>query len=170
MPRQKKSRKVGQIGTPKTTTNVRKPTEKRIKKPKGKPAGTRNSEVIISKDSGKLHVSKDPRHGSKKPIQLVEVKSAPKAAPKAKIRSFSPAQELAELEQDVKLSILLEKEETGTKITREEQQYMNEKLARHKVLCELLGLTDDENEKTNNENSSNLYNDLDAFNIDDFKD
>ncbi|MEP1554225.1 MAG: Der GTPase-activating protein YihI [Paraglaciecola sp.] len=170
MPRQKKSRKVGKIGTTKTSSNVRKPTEKRLKKPKGKPAGSRNSESITTVGIGSSNISKDPRHGSKKPIELVVVKSTTKAATKTKIRHFSPAQELAELEQDMTLSMLLEKEDAGGKITREERHYMDIKLARHKELCEILGLSDATEELDNTTSSSSMYDGLDALNIDDFKD
>ncbi|MEP0355530.1 Der GTPase-activating protein YihI [Paraglaciecola sp.] len=170
MPRQKKSRKVGKIGTPKTSSNVRKPTEKRLRKAKGKPAGSRNSESIIAVDSGSSIKSKDPRHGSKKPIELVVVKNAANVVKKSKIRHFSPAQELAELEQDVTFSALLEKEEVGGKISREEQQYMDTKLARHKELCEMLGLSEEPEEIESTNSLSNMYSDLDALNIDDFKD
>lgn len=169
MPRQKKSRKVGKIGTTKTSSNVRKSAEKRLKKPKGKPAGSRNSESINAVENGSPNKSKDPRHGSKKPIELVVVKSATKAATKTKIRHFSPTQELAEIEQDITLSALLEKEDAGGKISREEQHFMDTKLARHKELCEMLGLSDEPEESDNTDSSSSMYDGLDALNIDDFK-
>ena len=93
MARQKKSRKVGKIGVAKTPSNVRKPTEKRVKKHLGKPAGSRNNEALTD-NQGPKKVNKDPRHGSKKPVSLIVETKEQKSASK-KIKYFSPTQELA---------------------------------------------------------------------------
>ena len=169
MARQKKSRKVGKIGITKTPSNVRKPTEKRVKKHLGKPAGTRNNEALTVKQDPKK-LNKDPRHGSKKPVSLfVETKEQKSAAKKVKF--FSPPQELEAIEQDTRLAALLDKIDLGKKITREDQHYVDQTLARHKVLCDMLGLKDEpEKPKESSEQQTDLYSQFEAINIDDFKD
>jgi hypothetical protein len=168
MARLKKSRKVGKIGIPKTSSNVRKPTEKRAKKHLGKPAGSRNSEMLTVKQDAKK-INKDPRHGSKKPVSLfAEVKEQKTAS---KVKYFSPAQELAAIEQEPRLATLLDKIEIGKNISREEQHYVDQTLARHKILCDLLGLTEQSNKPDkSSEQQTDLYSQFEAIDIDDFKD
>lgn len=169
MARQKKSRKVGKIGISKTPSNVRKPTEKRVKKHLGKPAGSRNNEALTD-IQGPKKVNKDPRHGSKKPVSLIADTKEQKSGPK-KIKYFSPTQELAAIEQDPRLATLLDKIDLGKKITREDQQYVDQTLARHKILCDLLGLTDEvEKPKESSEQQTDLYSQFEAIDINDFKD
>ena len=169
MARQKKSRKVGKIGISKTPSNVRKPTEKRVKKHLGKPAGSRNNEALTD-NQGSKKVNIDPRHGSKKPVSLIAETKDPKSLPK-KIKYFSPTQELAAIEQDPRLATLLDKVDIGKKISREDQQYVDQTLARHKALCELLGLTDEaEKPKESSEQQSDHYSQFEAIDINDFKD
>lgn len=169
MARQKKSRKVGKIGISKTQSNVRKPTEKRVRKHLGKPAGSRNNETMTDSQSPKK-VIKDPRHGSKKPVSLIAEPQSQKTISK-KVKYFSPTQELAAIEQDSRLGALMDKIDLGKNISREDQQYVEQTLARHKVLCDLLGLTD-ETEQTNElpEQQSDLYSQFEAIDINDFKD
>jgi ribosome assembly protein YihI (activator of Der GTPase) len=169
MARQKKSRKVGKIGISKTPSNVRKPTEKRVKKHLGKPAGSRNNEALtVDQDSNKIN--KDPRHGSKKPVSLIAETKAQKSASKT-VKYFSPTQELAAIEQDPRLATLLDKIDLGKKIAREEQHYVNQTLARHKVLCEMLGLTEEpEKSIKSSEQQTDLYSQFESININDFKD
>ena len=169
MARQKKSRKVGKIGISKTPSNVRKPTEKRVKKHLGKPAGSRNNEALtVQQDSKK--VNKDPRHGSKKPVSLIANTKDQKTALN-KVKYFSPTQELAAIEQDRRLTTLLDKIDLGKKVSREEQHYVDQTLARHKVLCDMLGLTDDpEKQEESPEQQTDLYSQFEAININDFKD
>ena len=169
MARLKKSRKVGKIGISKTPSNVRKPTEKRTKKHLGKPAGSRNNEALtVNQDSKK--VNKDPRHGSKKPVSLFAETKEQKTVAK-QVKYFSPTQELASIEQDPRLASLLDNIDLGKKIAREDQHYVDLTLARHKVLCDLLGLTDkfDETVKLT-EQQIDPYLEFEDINIDDFKD
>jgi ribosome assembly protein YihI (activator of Der GTPase) len=169
MARQKKSRKVGKIGISKTPSNVRKPTEKRVKKHLGKPAGTRNNEALTVKQDPKK-VNKDPRHGSKKPVSLIAVAKEQKSSPK-KVKYFSPAQELDALEQDPRLATLLDKIDLGKKVSREDQHYVDQTLARHKVLCDILGLSDEpEKQKEIVQEQTDLYSQFEAIDINDFKD
>jgi ribosome assembly protein YihI (activator of Der GTPase) len=169
MARQKKSRKVGKIGISKTPSNVRKPTEQRVKKHLGKPAGSRNNETLtINQDLKK--VNKDPRHGSKKPVSLFVETKEQKLASK-KVKFFSPTQELAAIEQDPRLASLLDKIDLGKKITKEEQHFVDQTLARHKILCDMLGLTNEpEKPKEQSEQQTDLYSQFEAIDINDFKD
>ena len=168
MARQKKSRKVGKIGISKTPSNIRKPTEKRVKKHLGKPAGSRNNEALIIKPDAKK-VNKDPRHGSKKPVSLVAVTKEQKSVTK-KVKYFSPTQELAAIEQDSRFATLLDNLDLGKKITREDQHYVDLTLARHKVLCDMLGLTgESETIDDKPEQQTDLYSQFEAIDINDFK-
>jgi ribosome assembly protein YihI (activator of Der GTPase) len=169
MARQKKSRKVGKIGIAKTPSNVRKPTEKRVKKHLGKPAGSRNNEALTVKQDPKK-ANKDPRHGSKKPVSLIAETKEQKLASK-KVKYFSPTQELEAIEQDPRFSDLLDKIELGKKISREDQHFVDKTLARHKVLCDMLGLSDDAEKPTEaSEQQTDLYSQFEAIDINDFKD
>ena len=168
MARQKKSRKVGKIGISKTPSNVRKPTEKRAKKHLGKPAGSRNNEALtVQQDSKKLN--KDPRHGSKKPVSLI-VDTKEKKSVTKKVKYFSPAQELEAIEQDSRLASLLDNIDLGKKIAREDQHYVDQTLARHKILCDMLGLTEEPEKPKEPEQQTDLYSQFETININDFKD
>ena len=171
MPRKKKSRKVGQIGTPKISTNKRVEKEKRVRKSKGKPAGTRNSEAKVTSESGAQTGSKDPRHGSKKPVNLFAKETAEQKSHTPKVKYFSPAKELEAIEQDNKLASLLDQLDSNKKLNKEEQHYVDQKLARHKELCTLLGIEDEsaENEESLNDDVDPL-NSFESINIDDYKD
>ena len=169
MARQKKSRKVGKIGVSKTPSNVRKPTEKRLKQYLGKPAGSRNNEALMVKQ-GPKKVNKDPRHGSKKPINLF-ADTTDSASVSKKVKYFSPTQELAAIEQDTRLATLLDNIDLGKNVTREDQHFVDQTLARHKVLCDMLGLTDKpDTSSESSEEQKDLYSQFEAINIDDFKD
>ncbi len=143
MPRNKKSRKVGLIGVRKDPDH--KPSEhrsERVRKPKkGKPAGNRHNVGSSSKGAGKGTVQNtDPRHGSKKPVPLIKDTSKERATQSHKRKQATPAEELAALEADAKLAALLDKLDEGKPLNREQQAYVNEKVARHGELCEILGI------------------------------
>ncbi|MCW8108856.1 Der GTPase-activating protein YihI [Alteromonas ponticola] len=163
MPRKKKSRKVGLIGVRKDPNAPRPPKEpKRGKKSKGKPAGSRHNVDSSNKPAAAKKALSDPRLGSKKPVSLV-----PKPTQAEKRRYATPAQELADIEADERLTVLLDKSENGVKLSAREQQYVDEKLARHRVLCELLGITDEDQEE---DNEVSPLDNIERLNIDDFKD
>ncbi|MCF2947190.1 GTPase-activating protein [Paraglaciecola aquimarina] len=171
MPRKKKSRKVGQIGAPKISSNIRKPAEKRVKKHKGKPAGNRNSEAVISNGPNATKTLKDPRHGSKKPIDLFADNNSAKKAPKPKAKHFSPAQELEAIEQDPRLAQLLDNLDLGKKVSKEDQSFVDKSLARHKILCGLLGIGKDSETDEQEPNIEGDFTDsFDSISIDDYKD
>ena len=118
--------------------------EKRVRKPKGKPAGSRHNDVSAKKENNTNTSSKDPRVGSKKPIKLI-------AEPKTKMseskkRYATPQHELDAIEADQKLMDLLDRQDNNEKLSYAENDYVNTKLDRHKILCDLLGITDEPKE------------------------
>jgi uncharacterized protein len=143
MARKKKSRKIGQIGVRKSPDFKRVEKEKRVKKALGNPAGNRNNLATTSKDMSKIKVNKDPRLGSKKPIELLaSVEDSAKVKLKPVSKNISPESELALIESDEKLSDLITSLDAGKSLSKNEQIYVNKNLERHKELCELLGLSD----------------------------
>jgi ribosome assembly protein YihI (activator of Der GTPase) len=143
MARKTKSRKIGLIGVRKSPDFKRVEKEKRAKKAIGKPAGNRNS-LVAAKDANKAKINKDPRLGSKKPVALyASVDEGSRITPKPLIKHAAPESELAQIEGDEKLSQLLSKADSGVSLDKKEQVYVTNKLARHKELCDLLGISDD---------------------------
>lgn len=115
------------------------------KKKKGNPSGSRHSAKADENTNLSSAGNKDPRLGSKKAIPLVvEAKAEPK---KKKPKYFSPKQELEAIENDDRLSALLDKMEYDHSLTKEQQQYVDEQLARHKVLCNMLGIVEKHEEE-----------------------
>ncbi|MEG3765824.1 Der GTPase-activating protein YihI [Alteromonas sp. 14N.309.X.WAT.G.H12] len=168
--RSKKSRKIGLIGVrkdpdfkPEERKNKGKVNAPKSKRRLGNPAGSRNSLENTQKSDKPTKVNQDPRHGSKKPVPLIKTPVKTQAQKKY----ATPAEELAALEADTKLSTLLDKLDSNKAISKAEQQYVDEKMARHRILCDLLGITefDDEDE----ENDDPLAQ-LDAISLDEFKD
>lgn len=169
MTRQKKNRKVGQIGVRKLDTRPEKPKQdtKRKKAPKGQKSGNRNSlvedkKVTISTDAT-TNQKKNSKIGSKKPIELVPVKSAPVEKPiqhsnkkpevvlkKVKQNVLSPEQELVQLEKDEKLIELAERVERDELLTGKDAKYFNKHMARYDELLEILGLNDDDQDSDTN--------------------
>ncbi|WP_088329277.1 Der GTPase-activating protein YihI [Lacimicrobium sp. SS2-24] len=144
---------------------------KKSKKRKGHPAGSRHSEASQNGGQKAQGGSTDPRFGSKKPIPL-KAPEAPKAEPQ---KYFSPAKELAAIEQDARLESLLDKVEQGLPLNQEEQAYVDEKLARHRQLCELLGIDSHSEEDESDPQTTKPRNDdedalLDKFLNSDIKD
>ncbi len=165
--RSKKTRKVGQIGVRKDPDfkKKRKPnttSPAKSNKHSGNKAGSRNAVESKAKQEKRSPANKDPRHGSKKPIELVK---APVA--KAAVKKYAtPADELAALEADNRLAALLDKLDEGIAISKAEQAYVDEKMARHRIICDLLGITDSDDE----EEDDDPMNQLDAISMDEFKD
>ena len=168
MTRQKKSRKIGQIGTRKQDTRPEKEkTSLRKKKaPKGQKSGNRNSLMEESLSSIKHPTSssqkKDSKIGSKKPIDLVVTQKAPKVKPeiqhsdrkpevilkKASFDVLTPEQELAQLENDQRLIELAERVEEGEILSGKDAKYFNKHIARYDELVEILGLEQDDVEES----------------------
>ncbi len=158
MTRQKKSRKIGSIGTRKQEKRPSDTVQQRKKKaPKGQPSGNRNS-LVEEKNTvveGGVRVKKDPKIGSKKKISLIAEKPAPVEKPKAPIKSdlkpaaklvksatqqIDPQQELASIESDERLIALAERVEQGEVLSGKDAKYFNKLMDRLDELVSELGL------------------------------
>lgn len=163
MAKKKKSRKVGIIGVRKDPDYKHTSSSGRLKKKrKGKAPGSRHNVEEKRQEKSTSLANKDPRHGSKKPVQLV------KAATTAKIEKrkyATPAEELAAIEADSRLMSLLDRLDDNDTLSKEQQDYVDTKMARHKILCELLGIVDDEDDAEEKDE----FDALDAIKIDDYE-
>jgi len=181
MSRTKKSRKqgTGSIGAVKDDKKkALVPVDKKPKKKSGKVAGNRQKEAF---EANKKPVTKtehkDPRIGSKKPIDLgVPVKKATqpfKAKSKTKVDSSPIAairvieadtsleQELYAIEEDARLQSIIAQQEEDIALNDADVDYFNEKMERHQQLRELLGLDDeDEDESPAKPQTKNSEDDL----------
>ena len=184
MSRTKKARKPGMASEPVVVTRNRTDRDvdsreiKRKKKRKGLKAGARNVESDSEK-ARRFSQKKDPRIGSKKLIQLV-VEEKKKSSKQE--RRLTNEQELAQLENDAQLMVLLDRIDNGENLGMGLQKYVDEKLARIEHLMGRLGLLDDEEAESEEEiaefpefaerkakSDDDLLADFDNFNMDDFK-
>ncbi|PCI58217.1 MAG: GTPase-activating protein [Gammaproteobacteria bacterium] len=168
MSRSKKSRKPGSAPTakPKLSKVELANVEKRIRKTKGKKPGNRQQEAMqVKKSDQQVNQHKDPRIGSKKPIELGAAVSQPKSKPvKATQAKQDPiavirvvnteaepdfSQELENIENDEGLQAILAKQEEELALTEQEVNYFNELMERHQQLTEKLA----ENEEPEDEPS-----------------
>jgi ribosome assembly protein YihI (activator of Der GTPase) len=123
------------------------PIRKRVRK--GKPAGSRHN-ITQSKDGARGSSNKDPRLGSKKKVSLIDPTAASDVkTPKKTFKT--PAQELNFIESDERLQNLLDIQEEGVILDAEDQSYVDERLGRHKILCDLLGIGDDDEDADEND-------------------
>ena len=93
---------------------------------------------------------------------MVKQNAAPINTPLQKKKYATPAEELAALEADQRLASLLDKLDEDKPLTKEQQAYVDEKMARHRILCDLLGIVD-------NDDEMDPFDDLNAIDINDFK-
>ncbi|AWX13568.1 GTPase-activating protein [Mergibacter septicus] len=133
--------------------------EKRKKKHKGLPAGSRHSGA----SEKKMHLPseiKDPRIGSRKKVALViemvnkpekgqfiqPIAIAEKKMPQASVTNVRQQleQELAQLENNECLHQLLDQLDAGKRISTEDQQFVDECLTRIEELMAELGLNEEE--------------------------
>lgn len=137
--------------------------DKKSRKRKGHAPGSRHSEANQTKVRQNQGTKADPRLGSKKPVPLTAPLKSAKQSPK----HFSPARELSAIEQDARLEALLDKTEKNQNLTAEEQTYVDKMLARHRQLCELLGIDATEDDKASDPQQqtgrSDLADDEDAL-------
>ncbi|MWN90026.1 GTPase-activating protein [Gilliamella sp. Pra-s65] len=121
---------------------------KRKRKHKGLPSGSRFNNGESNKNKNTSKVVKDPRIGSKKPISLIAEDSSNRVKPVKQSKPIkmvlSPQQELEQLENDPKLDMLLDLVEQNSKLTKEQQAYLDSKLNRIDELMQELGYTDDD--------------------------
>ncbi|WMN61319.1 Der GTPase-activating protein YihI [Pseudoalteromonas xiamenensis] len=164
MTRKKKSRKVSTNIAPKLSKEklqaLRAAKEARAKKQsKGLKAGSRNAQeakVVDAKNGGSS--LKDARIGSKKPIALVPTKDVQPANDEPKFNrsaqpqvvlkkvvepTLTPEEELAQLENDERLMVLIDRHERGELLTGKDAKFFNKSIARHQELCEILGIDDE---------------------------
>ena len=163
MTRKKKSRKIGTGGngsfrlSKEKLAELRALKEQRVKKRTGNKAGTRNAQDALNEQQSSGKQRKDTRLGSKKPISLVpEVASTEQQPvfkrhlkPQVELRKvnepeLSPEQELEQIENDLKLMSLLERQNAGEVLVGKDAKYLNAKVARHQALCDLLGIEDED--------------------------
>lgn len=146
MTRKKRARAVGSEGPAvyreKTNTKVDVETRERqkAKKRKGLKSGSRHSAVEDNKQ-GNGGQKKDPRLGSKKLVPLIV---EPKKPQNKQQRRLSAEQELAMLENDAQLMVLLDRIDAGEKLGAGLQKQVDLKLDRIERLMKQLGLLDDE--------------------------
>lgn len=180
MSRSKKSRKqgTGSIGAVKDDKKkVVVPVDRKPKKKNGKEPGNRQKEAFDAGKNAQVQTErKDPRIGSKKPIDLGgPVKASPqpfKAKSKAKVDSSPIAairvveadtsleQELYAIEDDSRLQSIIAQQEEENEISNEDVDYFNEKMERHQELRDLLGLDDEEDESPAASKTKNSEDDL----------
>ncbi|QTM01692.1 Der GTPase-activating protein YihI [Mannheimia sp. ZY171111] len=130
--------------------------EKRKRKHKGLPTGSRNVDSTEQKKAVVKEV-KDPRIGSRKKVPLmVEFVNQPekgrtiKPVPVEAVKPvLSPEQELEQLENNECLNQLLDDLEAGKTLSSEDQKFMNECLDRIDELMTELGI-EFENEESDN--------------------
>lgn len=139
--------------------------EKRVRKPTGKKPGNRQQEGAQKKSStNSSNKAKDPRIGSKKPIELgapvkTQVqqnkkpsKQAEKSSPIAKIRIVETTQnvdaigeQIDAIENNPELQAIVEKQEAGQALTEAEVDVFNELMEQyHQLQEQLLELQSDE--------------------------
>jgi len=168
MSRNKKSRKqgTGSIGAVKEDKKkALTPVDRKPKKKSGKQAGNRQKEAFdAGKESNIKAEKKDPRIGSKKPIDLgapvkakeqpfkaknkVKVDSSPIAAIRVVEPDMSLEQELIAIEEDSRLQNILTQQEEDISLSNEDVDYFNEKMERHQQLRDLLGLDDEDEDES----------------------
>lgn len=184
MSRSKKSRKPGGAPTakPKLSKVELANVEKRLRKKTGNKPGNRQQEGKLENSSDQqLHQNKDPRIGSKKPIELggsvVQAKkpikqTKAKEYPIAAIRVVNAeaeeeqnlAQELENIEADERLQAILAKQEEELALTEQEVDYFNEMMERHQALTEKLAENEepeDEPNKVDTSSEEDLWDKLD---------
>ncbi len=188
MAHSKKSRKVGQIGVPKIKSSRPVKTrpdksEGKSKKTSGNKSGTRQ-QLHTEQSHHKKSVKKDEKHGSKKPIDLnkyktsnekndAQVEDENQFPPILKYKT--PQEELDAIESNQTLDDLLDKQ-SSTRLTPAEQAYVDQLTTRYADLCELLGISVEDDEQIEDEEfdesalNDDPYAHLDAIKTDDFKD
>ena len=194
MSRKKKSRKIPSNGPVRLSQDklkeMRALKEQRVKKTKGAKPGSRNAPDLVEEQNQTSHSgSSDKRIGSKQPVSLVPSAPEPKVEMKRNLKpvvelkkvvqpELTPEQELEELENDVRLLKLVERHEGGEMLTGKDAKYFNSRIARHQVLCKLLGLEDEDEfddeddfgEESNSDFDQYLSNDLASEWLDDDED
>ncbi len=134
---------------------------KRDAKRKGLKAGSRQAAAADKGAANAAGQKKDPRIGSRKPVPLVVAESQkavvskpakPNKSPEqiaeqlAKQQQLKLEQELAAIENDERLNLLLDRLDDGQSVSAEDEAWLDGKLARHQELLAELGIDDEEDE------------------------
>ena len=143
--------------------------EKKKRKHKGLPTGSRNVDQTEQKKTVVKEV-KDPRIGSRKKVPLMvefvnkpekgQTIPVPQTESKAKL---DPMVELEQLENNECLNQLLDQLDEGKKLSAEDQQFVDECLARVEQLMTELGIAEED------ENDEDLYRTFEKIDINQFK-
>lgn len=188
MTRIKKSRKERHTASkpaPKLSKEQLARQDKKPKKQTGNKPGSRHHDGKKATHQGSSNANKDPRLGSKKPIDLgiakptkvlsadaVPAKQRKMLDPIAKIRVVegnpSIEMQLLALEQDEQLLAIIDKQEQGTALTDAEVDYFNQLMERHEQLsAELEQEADEESPRRTELSEDDLW---DKFNDSDYSD
>ncbi|MCG9731417.1 Der GTPase-activating protein YihI [Shewanella sp. Isolate13] len=148
MSRSKKTRKSNE-NAPKLAPRTKK--KERVlsgkKQVAGNKAGSRhNASMIESQANGGKAKSADPRHGSKKPVQL-HINTEAKVEKKPKGPKLTDEQKLLKLEEDPRLNNLLDMLEEGKNLNHEDQKWLDKQLNQIEALMERLGISDEEDDE-----------------------
>ena len=134
---------------------------KRDNKRKGLKAGSRQAVEQETSGIKSGSGSKDPRVGSRKPVALVvEPAKKPVAAKPAKAVKTTEQiaeqqakqlqlkleQELAAIENDERLNLLLDRLDDGLSVSADDEAWLDARLARHQELLVALGMDDDDDD------------------------
>lgn len=141
--------------------------DKRKKKHKGRPAGSRHSSVAEQKPAAQQG-SQDPRIGSRKQVPLIveyvnRDHKAPPSLEKPKPTALDPLVELEQLENNEILNELLDQLEAGRILKPKDQAFVDECLQRVEQLMQQLGLEQEE------ENDEDLYRTFEKINLNQFR-
>lgn len=129
---------------------------KRQKKHRGNAPGSRAGATQQGAAGKNASGSKDPRIGSKKPVEL-GAKSAPVKAPQVEKKvPLSPREELDKLESDDRLDGLLERLENGETLSADEQSWVDAQLDRIDELMQQLGISYDDDEEDDEEQQEDM--------------
>lgn len=135
---------------------------KRDNKRKGLKAGSRQAVEQETSGIKSGSGSKDPRVGSRKPVALVvEPAKKPVAAKPAKAGKTAEQiaeqqakqlqlkleQELAAIENDERLNLLLDRLDDGLSVSVDDEAWLDARLARHQELLVALGMDDDDDDE-----------------------
>ncbi|ADN77936.1 protein of unknown function DUF414 [Ferrimonas balearica DSM 9799] len=151
MTRIKKSRKVNSNGPTRPAREKANAAKARAGKKagKGQASGSRHSQSKLAL-ARQERAETDPRLGSKTPVALFVDSTAP-AKPAAK--ALAPDVELAKLEADPRLNLLLERTEAGETLKPKDQQWLDATLDRIADLMQQLGLDVEEDDAFEEENA-----------------
>ncbi|WP_034943106.1 Der GTPase-activating protein YihI [Erwinia oleae] len=129
--------------------NVAAREQKRDKKHRGHPSGSRANPKAATQKGGSEAKVADPRIGSKKPVALGPISAESKPLkPKKEAKPAKPVlsaeEELAMLENDERLDTLLDRLENGDTLSADDQAWLDQSLDRIDVLMEQLGIALDD--------------------------